>query len=89
MDPKRWDRVKTLYDEARARPATDRTAFLAAACLGDHALQHEVEALLDQPISTDDFVGMVGGSSARLMAQATAEAHVSLTGRRIGTFEVK
>jgi len=89
MDPKRWDRVKTLYDEARARPATDRTAFLARACLDDHELQREVQTLLDQPLSTDGFVSMVGGPSSILAAQALAEDHVPLTGRRIGTFEVK
>src|SRR5262245_45719442 len=89
MDAKRWDRVKTLYDEARARPATDRAAFLAGACLGDHDLQREVETLLDQPLSTDSFVSMVGGPSSVLVAQAVAEQHVPLTGRRIGTFEVR
>ena len=89
MDPKRWDRVKTLYDEARARPATDRAAFLAGACLGDMELQRDVETLLDQPVSTDDFVGLVGGPSSTLVAQAIAEHHVPLTGRRIGTFEIK
>jgi hypothetical protein len=38
MDPTHWDRIKTLYDEARARPATDRAAFLAGACLDDPIL---------------------------------------------------
>jgi len=89
MDSKRWDRVKTLYDEARSRPATDRVAFLAAACLGDHELQHDVQTLLDQPLGTDDFVSMVGGPSATLAVRAMAEHQTPLTGRRIGTFEVK
>ena len=89
MDPKRWERVKTLYDEARARPATDQAAFLAHACLDDTDLQQDVQSLLDQPLSTDSFVSMVGGPSSTLMAQAIAEHHVPLTGRRIGTFEVK
>ena len=89
MDPKRWDRVKTLYDETRALPATDQTAFLARACLDDPELQREVQTLLDQPLSTDSFVSMVGGPSSSLVAEAMAEDHVPLTGRRIGTFEVK
>jgi serine/threonine protein kinase len=89
MDPRRWDRIKTLYDEARARPATDRAAFLAGACLDDRELQREVQTLLDQPLSTDSFVSMVGGPSSALMAKAVSERHVPLTGRRIGTFEVK
>jgi eukaryotic-like serine/threonine-protein kinase len=89
MDPRRWDRIKTLYDEARARPATDRVAFLAGACLDDLELQREVQTLLDQPISTDDLVHMVGGPSAVLVSRAVGEPHIPLTGRRIGTFEVK
>ena len=89
MDPKRWEHVKTLYDEARARPATDRAAFLAHACLGDTDLERDVQTLLDQPLSTDSFVSMVGGPSSTLVAQAVAEHHAPLTGRRIGTFEVK
>jgi len=89
MDPTRWDRIKTLYDEARARPATDRAAFLAGACLDDRELQREVQTLLDQPLSTDSFVSMVGGPSSALMAKAVSDRHVPLTGRRIGTFEVK
>ena len=72
MDPKRWDRVKTLYDEARARPAVDRAAFLAGACLGDEQLQHEVQRLLDQPLSTDSFVSMMGGPSSTLIAEVLA-----------------
>ena len=89
MDPRRWDRIKTLYDEARARPATDRAAFLAGACLDDRELQREVQTLLDQPLSTDSFVSMVGGPSSALIAKAVSDRHVPLTGRRIGTFEVK
>ena len=28
MTPERWERVKTLYDAARARPARERSTFL-------------------------------------------------------------
>jgi serine/threonine-protein kinase len=49
-----------------------------------------VQTLLDQPVlSTDSFLSMVGGPSSMLVAQAIAEPHVPLTGRRIGTFEIK
>jgi eukaryotic-like serine/threonine-protein kinase len=89
MDPNRWERVKTLYDEARARPARERTAFLSHACLGDTDLERDVQMLLDQPVSTDSFVNLVGGPSSTLVAQAVAEEYVPLTGRQIGTFEVK
>ena len=49
-----------------------------------------MQTLLDQPVlSTDSFLSMVGGPSSLLVAQAIAEHHVPLTGRRIGTFEIK
>jgi serine/threonine-protein kinase len=89
MDPKRWNRVKTVYGQATARPISDRAAFLAEACLGDDELLKDVQTLLDQPLSTDEFYGMFGGPSGALVAKAVAEDHVPLTGRRIGTFEVK
>ena len=51
MTPERWERVKTLYDAARARPARERSTFLESECKGDTDLQLEVEGLLSQPLS--------------------------------------
>jgi hypothetical protein len=39
MNPERWERIKTLYDQTSALPAAERAAFLARACIGDHQLQ--------------------------------------------------
>jgi hypothetical protein len=73
MTPERWERVKTLYDAARLRPARDRSAFLARECVGDTDLQLEIESLLDQPVGTADFVSFVGGA-ATLPAGQPAES---------------
>ncbi len=90
MTPERWERVKTLYDAARARPARDRSTFLERECKGDTDLQLEIEALLDQPLGTDDFMKFVGGPAPRFPAPPfPAMSIVSLVGRRIGTFEVR
>ena len=43
-----WRRVEQLFHDARERPPDQRGAFLAQACDGDPALQHEVESLLAQ-----------------------------------------
>jgi eukaryotic-like serine/threonine-protein kinase len=88
MTPERWERVKTLYDAARAHPHQTRSAFLARECKGDTDLQLEVESLLDQPLGTADFMKLIGGGPA----EVTVDAHVrgdiaSLQGRRIGTFQ--
>jgi hypothetical protein len=48
MTTDRWRRIEALYHETLARPEHERGAALAAACLGDAALQAEVQSLLDQ-----------------------------------------
>ena len=52
MTPARWERVQKLYHAARARAEADRARFLGEACSGDDLLRSEVQALLDQPVST-------------------------------------
>ena len=51
MTPERRRVIESLYYQARARLAGERSAFLAAACLGDDTLRREVETLLDQDSS--------------------------------------
>jgi serine/threonine-protein kinase len=89
MTPERWDRVKTLYDAARAHPRQKRSAFLARECRGDTDLQLEVEALLEQPVGTADFISFVGGPVSAGDSSSSGDAIASLVGRRIGTFEFR
>jgi serine/threonine-protein kinase len=89
MTPERWARVKTLYDTARSLPEHRRASFLTDACQDDDELLRDVQRLLDQPVDTAGFVNLVGGSASDHAAQAGSEAGVPLTGRRIGTFDVK
>jgi serine/threonine protein kinase len=85
MTPQRWDRIQELYHAACACAEADRTQFLADACGGDVALEREVRALLDQPVSTGSFVGFLGGpAQARLSDVPTSD----LTGRQIGSYRV-
>ncbi len=46
MTPAQWERVTSLFDEARALPASDREAFLERAC-DDTDVRSEVASLLD------------------------------------------
>ena len=39
-------RLKEVFAEVRALPASDRQAYLSAACAGNEALRQEVESLL-------------------------------------------
>jgi eukaryotic-like serine/threonine-protein kinase len=88
MTPERWEHVKTLYGTAMGRPASERAAFLADACRADDELLAEVKRLLDQPLDTAGFVGLVGGSVSDHV-QTLHPPDRPLTGRRLGTFEVK
>jgi eukaryotic-like serine/threonine-protein kinase len=46
MNPERWAQIDQLLDEALARPAEMRAAWLTQACQGDAELQAEVASLL-------------------------------------------
>jgi len=52
----RWKRLEALYQEASARPAADRLAFLAEACADDETLRRNVESLLEESDSEDGFL---------------------------------
>ena len=64
-----WRHVEQLFHDARERPPDERGVFLAQACDGDPALQHDVESLLaqeDGPLLRDGVQAlarrMTGGS---------------------------
>ena len=69
MTPERWAQIKRLYDTAQALQPADRVAFLADACPGDEKMRHEVQALLEQPVATADFLDFVGGPAVPLNAE--------------------
>ena len=56
MTPERWKRIEELYSEARARPPSERAAFLANACSDDEAMRRNVESLLADSESDDGFL---------------------------------
>ena len=52
----RWQRLEALYQEASAKPAADRLAFLAEVCADDEAMRRNVESLLKESDSDDGFL---------------------------------
>jgi serine/threonine protein kinase/Tol biopolymer transport system component len=85
MTPERWERVQELYHSARAHAENDRARLLADACAGDDELRREVQAMLDQPVSTGSFIGFLGGPAP---AQLKNIGGTNLTGRRLGSYQV-
>jgi Tol biopolymer transport system component len=81
MDAIRWQQVKNLYDAVSARPIRERPALLADVCKDDENLRREVQRLLDQPLNTAALFDLVQPVPAFV-------AHDTLTGTRLGAFEV-
>lgn len=90
MTPERWERIKDLYHAARSRADRDRTEFLAEASAGDEELRRQVQALLDQPVSTGSFDDFLGAPMPALAARLRHDSDASLlTGRRLGVYQVQ
>src|SRR5215207_1939224 len=46
VDPQRWQRLESLFEQATDLPASRRESFLAGQCHGDAALADELRSLL-------------------------------------------
>src|SRR6185436_6687133 len=55
MKPERWQQISAIYQQAAARTAKDRDAYVIHACGADTELRREVEALLAQG---ESFLGV-------------------------------
>ncbi len=87
MTSDRWERVEALYHAALATLAVERAAFLAEACSGDEALRREVESLLNETGSDEEFLG--GAAHIVVVPPDVIAAHADLTGRTIGGYHVQ
>ena len=86
MTDERWQRIERLYHAALERRATERAAFLDAACADDDALKLEVASLL---ASDDEAQAFLETPAIHEAAMEFAEAAgQSLVGRRLGSYEL-
>jgi serine/threonine-protein kinase len=86
-DPVRWRRVEELYHAALTRPIEARAVFLAEMCGNDVELRHEVEALLAQTTSSDQFLGEPAlAVAAQLISSSDG---TRLIGRRLGVYQIQ
>ena len=69
-----------------ARPAPDRSAFLADACDGDEALRREVEELLEFEVEAEKFLTAPVASLRQVVAEPGAPAKDPQIGRRVGPY---
>ena len=76
-------RLKEVFADARALPASERQAYLSAACAGNEALRQEVESLL----LSDDRAKSFLESPAVAWNDETGVTR-SLEGQRIGPYRI-
>jgi serine/threonine protein kinase len=86
MTPERWQQVSRIYHDALARDSGERPSFLREACQDDEALRQEVESLLAQPASTENFLGEPALAMAPGLMDDPAEP--TLAGQKLGVYHV-
>jgi serine/threonine protein kinase len=86
LAPDDWLRAKDVFAGARALPASDRAAYLSAACVGNEALRREVESLLASDERAKSFLE----SPAVVRDDSTPHpAQLMIEGRRLGVYQVQ
>jgi eukaryotic-like serine/threonine-protein kinase len=86
MTPERWQQVSRIYHAALARDDGERASFLREACRDDEPLRQEVESLLAQPASTEDFLAEPALAMASGLVDAPGEP--TLAGQTLGVYHV-
>ncbi len=84
MTPEAWRRIEELFHAARARPQEDRSSFLATAC-PDDSMRRDVQSLLDESDSDDDFLVRPELTPAFASADVVPAA---MTGGSLGGYQV-
>ena len=84
LPPYDRQRLKEVFADARVLPASERQAYLAAACDGNEALRQEVESLLASDERAKTFLespAVVWGDGtphpAQLMIEVPIASHAS------------
>ena len=85
MDSARRRRVDDICEGALELAASDRPAFVAAACGDDSALRTEVEALLSHAGQSDGFLEE---SLGEIAAEVIDHREELAAGRRLGQYEI-
>ncbi len=87
MTPSRWQQIERLFHDALARPLEEREAFLDRSCAGDDSLRREVKALLDSPVTQNQFLERDALEVAAGLASVSRMP--ALSGRRLGVYQLQ
>jgi serine/threonine protein kinase/tetratricopeptide (TPR) repeat protein len=86
MTSERWERLASLFDEARAVPQEQRSAFLDVACAGDDSMRAEVERLLAAHDRAGDFIA--SPAIARITGSTSGDNDPAVVGQTFGPYRV-
>ncbi len=81
MTSEQWQRVKVLFEEALECVPTERSAFLAKACIDDELVRQEVESLL---VAHEDDLTFMNEPVGNLIL---SDKPVLTTGQRFGHYD--
>jgi serine/threonine protein kinase/predicted ATPase len=86
MTPEHWQKIVDLAEAAAELANDQRAAFLEKACLGDTALQTEVESLL---ASDEQSRGFIEAPVFRIAAELIADDHpTSRVGEEVNAYKI-
>jgi len=86
MTRQRWEKIEQLYHAALERQEDQRAAYLKQACAGDDLLYREVESLLAEAQSADQFLER---PAVEAVAEMLAENQPSyLPGQQLGSYTI-
>ena len=89
MDVERWQRVERVLDAAFESDPTRWQAIVNASCGGDVELRREVETLLGQFASENQFLDSPPSRiAAALIAESASPHNAAYEGRRIGSYRI-
>lgn len=84
MTPERWNQIQEVFEEALARAADERAAFLDESCGSDVELRREVESLILASAEN----GPIDALATQIVAPLIAQASPSLEGRHVGPYRI-
>jgi serine/threonine protein kinase/Tfp pilus assembly protein PilF len=90
MNPEQWRKIHELFEAALERPADERAAFLASACLGDEETERRVEAMLAADAQDDLLMDRPAYQAASALAASMpgADDSQSFSGEMIGVYRL-
>jgi tRNA A-37 threonylcarbamoyl transferase component Bud32 len=88
MDAERWDRVKTIFQDAIEREPAERDAIVRAACAADGDLRAAVERLLAAHANAGGFLDSAHGIPLNDLTAPASVMDEEITPERIGPYRI-